>query len=34
MTAPFSGVVLYIIGTPPAAEGDPRFEIGRIRADL
>ncbi len=31
MKAPFGGVVLYIVGTPPAAKGEPLFEIGRIR---
>ncbi len=30
MTAPFSGIVLYILGTPPAVKGEPLFEMGRI----
>lgn len=29
--APFSGIVLYIIGTPPANKGEPLFEVGRIK---
>jgi predicted deacylase len=29
--APFAGVVLYIIGTPPANKGEPLFEVGRIK---
>ncbi len=33
MTAPFSGIVLYIVGTPPAVKGEPLFEVGRIRGD-
>ncbi len=33
MTAPFSGIVLYIVGTPPAAKGEPLFEVGRIKGD-
>jgi len=28
--APFSGIVLYIINTPPANKGEPLFEIGSI----
>ena len=30
LRAPFSGMVLYIINTPPANKGEPLFEIGRI----
>jgi len=30
-TAPFTGIVLYIINTPPANQGEPLFEIGRIK---
>lgn len=33
MTAPFSGIVLYIVGTPPTVQGEPLFEVGRIRED-
>ncbi len=33
MTAPFSGIVLYIIGTPPAVKGEPLFELGRIKEE-
>lgn len=29
--APFAGLVLYILGTPPANAGEPLFEVGRIR---
>ncbi len=31
MRAPFSGIVLYILGTPPANKGEPLYELGRIR---
>lgn len=31
--APFSGMILYIIDTPPANKGEPVYEIGRIRSD-
>jgi len=30
LRAPFSGMVLYIINTPPTNKGEPLFEIGRI----
>ena len=29
--APFAGIVLYIIGTPPTNNGEPLFEVGRIK---
>jgi len=29
--APFSGVLLYVIGTPPANRGEPLFEVGRLK---
>ena len=29
--APFTGIVLYIVSTPPANKGEPLFEIGRIK---
>lgn len=29
--APFSGVILYIINTPPANKGEPLFEVGRVK---
>ena len=29
--APFGGIILYIIGTPPANKGEPLFEVGRIK---
>ncbi|TFG57810.1 MAG: hypothetical protein E4H35_02975 [Candidatus Aminicenantes bacterium] len=28
--APFTGILLYIIGTPPCNEGEPLFEVGRV----
>jgi predicted deacylase len=29
--APFTGILLYIIGTPPCNAGEPLFEVGRVR---
>jgi predicted deacylase len=29
--APFAGLILYIIGTPPANAGEPLFEVGRVK---
>ncbi|MGB9006033.1 MAG: M14 family metallopeptidase [Candidatus Aminicenantales bacterium] len=29
--APFSGIVLYIIATPPTSQGEPLFEVGRVK---
>ena len=29
--APFTGILLYVIGTPPCNEGEPLFEVGRVR---
>jgi len=29
--APFAGIILYIIGTPPTNNGEPLFEVGRIK---
>jgi predicted deacylase len=29
--APFSGLLLYIINTPPTSKGEPLFEVGRIK---
>ena len=29
-TAPFTGILLYIIYTPPANTGEPLFEVGRV----
>ncbi len=29
--APFTGMLLYILGTPPASAGEPLFEVGRIQ---
>jgi len=31
--APFGGILLYIINTPPTSKGEPLFEVGRIRAE-
>jgi predicted deacylase len=30
LRAPFTGIILYIIGTPPANKGEPLFEVGSI----
>jgi hypothetical protein len=29
--APFGGIILYIVGTPPANKGEPLYEVGRIK---
>jgi predicted deacylase len=29
--APFTGMLLYIINTPPISKGEPVFEVGRIK---
>ena len=29
--APFAGIILYIIGTPPANKGEPLLEVGRVK---
>jgi predicted deacylase len=29
--APFSGILLYIIHTPPVCKGEPLFEVGRVK---
>jgi len=29
--APFAGIILYILGTPPANKNEPLFEVGRIK---
>jgi len=29
--APFTGILLYIIGTPPCNDGEPLFEVGRVK---
>lgn len=33
LRAPFSGIMLYILGTPPANKGEPLFEIGRVKRE-
>jgi len=30
LRAPFSGMVLYILGTPPVSQGEPLAMIGQI----
>jgi predicted deacylase len=29
--APFTGILLYVLGTPPCNAGEPLFEVGRVR---
>lgn len=29
--APFEGIILYIIGTPPTSEGEPLVEVGHLK---
>jgi len=31
--APFTGILLYVIGTPPCNAGEPLFEVGRVKED-
>jgi len=31
--APFTGMLLYIIGTPPCNQGEPLFEVGKIKEE-
>jgi len=31
--APFSGILLYIINTPPISNGEPLFEVGRVKEE-
>jgi predicted deacylase len=33
ITAPFAGVVLYVVGTPPISKGEPVAFIGQVGAD-
>ncbi len=33
MRAPFTGILLYIIGTPPCNKGEPLFEVGRVKEE-
>jgi predicted deacylase len=33
LKSPFTGIVLYIIETPPTNKGEPLFEVGRIQKD-
>jgi predicted deacylase len=29
--APFAGIILYVVATPPANKGEPLYEVGRIK---
>ncbi len=29
--APFTGILLYVVGTPPCNAGEPLFEVGRVK---
>ncbi len=29
--APFTGILLYVVGTPPCNDGEPLFEVGRVQ---
>ena len=31
LRAPFSGIILYILNTPPINNGEPLFEVGRVK---
>jgi predicted deacylase len=31
LKAPFSGIILYIIYTPPVSKGEPLYEVGRVK---
>lgn len=33
LRAPFSGILLYIINTPPISNGEPLFEVGRVKEE-
>ncbi len=33
LRAPFSGIILYIINTPPTSRGEPLFEVGRVKSE-
>jgi predicted deacylase len=33
LRAPFSGIILYIIETPPTSKGEPLFEVGRVKEE-
>jgi predicted deacylase len=33
LKSPFTGIILYIIETPPANKGEPLFEVGSIQKD-
>jgi len=29
--APFDGIVLYVLGTPPISQGEPMLEVGHLK---
>ncbi|HEB34287.1 MAG TPA: hypothetical protein ENI18_00365 [Candidatus Aminicenantes bacterium] len=31
LRAPFSGIILYIVYTPPVSKGEPLYEVGRVK---
>jgi hypothetical protein len=31
LKAPFSGIILYIVYTPPVSKGEPLYEVGRVK---
>ncbi len=33
LKAPFSGILLYIVNTPPTSKGEPLFEVGRVKEE-
>jgi hypothetical protein len=33
LLAPFSGVILYIISTPPTNRGEPLYEVGKVKEE-
>ncbi len=33
LRAPFSGIILYIINTPPTSKGEPLFEVGGVKEE-
>ncbi len=33
LRAPFSGIILYIIETPPISKGEPLFEVGKVKEE-
>ncbi len=33
LRAPFSGIMMYIVNTPPTSQGEALFEVGRVKED-